>query len=357
MEEKKERKNDKVGAAEKEASKEEKKIATDIKKEIVIHSMPRRFFKVAPVTKQSKGVGVLIIVGGGVVLLGMVAIVYFFVFKKPSAESTVVEEPSVVEDVVVTDNLDDKRNEKEEEVVDDSNKIKPEEEKDVVVVEEDPETDEVSSSTEENLNKATSSKKIIDAKIIEPVASLLKDAIDSDNDGLFDEEEAIFLTNGVVKDSDGDGYEDLAELMNLYNPAGEGALMVNDNIEKYINSQYAYSFYYPKNWEIDNIDGDTSVIFKAANNQFVQIIVQANNEKQSLEDWYKDQFSVIRIDQQQKIYKKGWLAIESADGLSTYLMNSSSSNIFVMTYSIGLDSTLYYKNVYKMMIKSMEVEK
>lgn len=346
------------GQEHKELSKEDKQLDADINKEVFIHSMPKRFFKATPIAKKSKGVGAFIILGGGIVLVAMLALVYYFVFMKTSDTPVIKKTPIVAEESKKDDKKAEPEKAKKEET-----KAEPEEEKKVVVVDkaEKPikeatttvDTTKKATTTVDTTNKATTTKKTVSAKV-EPLETKLTKAKDSDGDGLLDAEEKLLLTKENVRDSDGDGYEDLAEFMNLYNPAGKGALMVNDNIEKYTNNQYGYYIYYPKSWQIDNIDGDTSVIFKASNNQFVQIIVQANKKDQSLEEWYKEQFSVVRIEQKQKIYKKGWLAIESADGLSTYLMSSRNGDIYVINYNIGLDNTLYYENIYKMMIKSME---
>jgi hypothetical protein len=49
--------------------------------------------------------------------------------------------------------------------------------------------------------------------------------IDTDNDGLFDREEVrVYKTNPLVSDTDGDGYSDGDEVKNGYNPAGAGKL-------------------------------------------------------------------------------------------------------------------------------------
>lgn len=341
MKKEKNKKNEK----DEEVSKEDEKIEADIKKEIVIHSMPKRFFKAEPVVKQSKGIGILILLGGGIVLIAIIASMYFFVLKK---DSTKVSDPKVVQ--ISDEKKPEKEEPKEEEKVEEKVEEKTPEEKKVTITK--------ATTTGEIVDNATSTKKTISAvDIEEPKINVLKDAEDFDGDGLFDEEENLFSTKKEIKDSDGDGYEDLAEIKNLYNPAGDGNLMVNDGIEKYLNSQFGFYFYYPKSWEIDKIDGNTSVIFKAKNNQFIQIIIQSNNRNQTLEEWYNEQSGGIRVEQKQKIYKKGWLAIESVDGLSTYLMHPSSGNILIMAYSIGIDNVLYYKNIYNMMINSLEVER
>lgn len=48
---------------------------------------------------------------------------------------------------------------------------------------------------------------------------------DTDNDGLFDREETyVYITNPVNSDTDGDGFSDGEEVRNGYNPNGEGKL-------------------------------------------------------------------------------------------------------------------------------------
>jgi len=49
--------------------------------------------------------------------------------------------------------------------------------------------------------------------------------IDTDGDGLFDREEVkVYKTNPLLADTDGDGYSDGDEVKNGYNPAGAGKL-------------------------------------------------------------------------------------------------------------------------------------
>ena len=49
-------------------------------------------------------------------------------------------------------------------------------------------------------------------------------AADTDDDNLYDEEEAQYGTDPNNPDSDGDGYLDGEEVKNGYNPLGEGKL-------------------------------------------------------------------------------------------------------------------------------------
>jgi len=52
---------------------------------------------------------------------------------------------------------------------------------------------------------------------------------DSDNDGLIDVREEFYGTDPYYPDTDGDGYSDGYEILNGYNPRGEGKLMIYVN--------------------------------------------------------------------------------------------------------------------------------
>ena len=180
-------------------------------------------------------------------------------------------------------------------------------------------------------------------------------AVDSDQDGLSDLEEIILDCNINSDDSDGDGYKDLDELRKLYNPAGSGKIIVNQNIEKYTNASHKYSIYYPDIWLKTDVDGDNSVLFRAGNNQYMQIIVQNNIKKQSLEEWYKEQLNISSIQGSQIIYKTGWNGIKSADGLIVYLTQGQGSKIFIISYNVGLDNMLRFKNIFNMIVESFDL--
>jgi len=54
------------------------------------------------------------------------------------------------------------------------------------------------------------------------------EALDSDSDGLVDAKELLYGTGVNNPDTDGDGYNDGAEIENLYSPNGLGQLSIND---------------------------------------------------------------------------------------------------------------------------------
>ena len=112
--------------------------------------------------------------------------------------------------------------------------------------------------------------------------------------------------------------------------------------------------YYPDIWLKTNVDGDNSILFRAGNNQYIQIIVQNNTKKQDLEEWYKEQLNIESVDSSQIIYKTGWNGIESEDGLIVYLTQRTGDKIFIISYNIGLDNMLRFKNIFDMIVDSFE---
>jgi hypothetical protein len=180
-----------------------------------------------------------------------------------------------------------------------------------------------------------------------------KVAPDQDQDGLSDQEETIIGTDSDKKDSDGDGYNDLAELNNFYNPAGTGKLDDNHNIAVYENKNSKYRFYYPTAWRVNEESSDM-VIIQAPDNSFVQINTVSNKELTSLPDWYLAQTKeTLAADRAFEI--GNWPGIKSRNGVVEYLMSPQKDLVYVFSYNPGADKMLYYQNIFSLVINSLIV--
>jgi len=347
----------------------------------VIHTMPRRFINAKVNTGDShKGMGLLILGIGVITFIAGAVFVYFYVFNpKIFTDTTLSNDSTVVtrldnrsEDDSGETNTSSEGVQKsvspiEETNFSEDNQMGEVENKDsnLSVVsndesfsDEEPsvETDDKTLSDVDFDETATSSqiaKIIIKNKQVEKKQYL--PAPDADVDGLSDAEELILGVNKNMVDTDGDGYSDLAELKNFYNPEGDGKLIVNSGINKYSNKEFGYSLYYPKSWTVSDSGSEGSAVFKIDNSQFVQIVITENSEKKSIEDWYKEQFQVESIESEQKVYKTGWESIKNESGLIYYLMKPGKEDIYVINYNVGIDSVLYYKNIFLLMIESLEL--
>ncbi|MFA6171032.1 MAG: hypothetical protein WC715_01020 [Patescibacteria group bacterium] len=185
-------------------------------------------------------------------------------------------------------------------------------------------------------------------------------AKDSDADGLTDTEETLIGTDSEKGDSDADDYSDLSELKNLYNPAGTGKLADNPNIKAYANQNFSYNLYYPAKWNIEKVTGGDTIIFRSPDNQFLQVLVQPNANKEEIEAWYNSQFENATttpavMEKADADGKTLWRAVKSPDNLTLYLTNLAKEYIYVLSYSPGEGKILEYPNIYQTMIDSFQI--
>lgn len=179
--------------------------------------------------------------------------------------------------------------------------------------------------------------------------------VDTDNDGLSDEEELIFLTSPINMDTDGDGYDDLIEILNLYNPAGPGDLLQNDSIENYKNLAFSYNVFYPKQFELKTLSDGTSAIFLINDQSFLQILVEKNENNKNIEDWYLSRF-FESIDSSLVVNKSGWSGVYGTDFYSFYLTDDKRENIYSIVYNFPENTAAVYYNIFRMMINSFSLK-
>ncbi|OGF26246.1 hypothetical protein A2303_03550 [Candidatus Falkowbacteria bacterium RIFOXYB2_FULL_47_14] len=327
--------------------------------QVTIHTMPERFFFEKPTAQKSKFTGILILSIGAVLLLAIFAAAYFYFSMTPgSGNAPAPADTGILNNVtnnVATNNAPAETiggNDATNENNTDHNPpvaVEPS----FIEAEEDFSSSTAAVPATPSPETATSS-----SEIETPVPTItieIKAAPDGDYDGLSDIEETLLGTNKDSGDSDGDGYGDLPELLNLYNPAGTGLLVINTSIERYINSKYQYKLFYPETWELISVGAEDSIMIKADNGQFFQVIIQPNSGYATIEDWYVKQFEVESVKSSQKIYKKGWRGIKGENGLTIYLLPADGKNIFTLNYNVGADNTSHYGRIFDMMMNSLEI--
>lgn len=334
--------------------------------QVVIHTMPERFFAIEPVTTKTKRTGIFILAGGAILLIAIFAGAYFYFSKMPVENNNVIQPNFGINPPKSEDQEKNniaavpKENIPVNEPVKPANTVNPaggaigassteaaipaSETNESPANNTDVSAPAAASSTEANPSESA------------PVPEL-KTASDSDYDGLSDSEEALLGTDKNLSDSDADGFGDLSELLNLYNPAGSGLLAVNTGIERYISNKYGFLIYYPAKWNLSQVGGDDSIMIRSDEGQFFQIIIQDNAKGETIEEWYKAQFGVPALRSDQRVYKKGWEGVKSETGFIVYLMPGDKKNIFTLTYNLGTDITPYYNNIFNMMIGSLGLEK
>ena len=178
---------------------------------------------------------------------------------------------------------------------------------------------------------------------------------DEDQDGLTNQEETALGTNSKVIDSDGDSYTDLSEVNNDYNPTGSGKLSDNKSLKMYNNSTFNLSILYPESWEIKIASTEDSVIMTASDQQFIQLLVQPNTDQEDIISWYKKTFNVENIPTSQLVTHQEWDGVRTPDGLTAYITNKDKSYIFIVTYNLGNNRVLNYKNIFELILRSLKI--
>ncbi|OGF24162.1 hypothetical protein A3H09_03850 [Candidatus Falkowbacteria bacterium RIFCSPLOWO2_12_FULL_45_13] len=317
----------------------EKKIQID---NVAVHTMPERFRHLPAKAEGAKTAGFLIMGGGLVFLIAVSVLAYFYLFKQPAG--TVKEEQPAV-----TAGLPELT---------------------VPAAAADNQAPEVS-ATSTDISTATTTESVLPPDIslatstatstpetvpIAPIVGLIP-SLDSDYDGLTDAEEILLGTATSTPDTDSDGYLDGAELINLYDPSASSTkLIANPGISFYENKTFGYSLLYPGVWQLTVNGGDDSIMFKSEDNQFFQVITQANAAKQTLDQWYIEQLTVAAVNDSDRSSGSSWQGIKNLDGLTVYLMDAGQNYIFTLAYTPGENNILDYIDIFDMMARSFTLK-
>ncbi len=180
---------------------------------------------------------------------------------------------------------------------------------------------------------------------------------DTDTDGLSDIEEGLWGSDPLKEDTDGDSYLDGEEIKNLYSPlvVGANSKLINTGaVKTYTNNQYGYSLAYPANWtqSLLNETGE-EVIFTSQTGEFVEVIIQENEEDLTAQDWYLEQNPTVNSADLEEVLIGNWSGVKSPDKLNVYL--SRASRIYILSYNVGLKTELNYATTFEMMLKSLKL--
>jgi hypothetical protein len=178
------------------------------------------------------------------------------------------------------------------------------------------------------------------------------EAPDTDNDGLSNDEEALYGTNPDKADSDEDGFSDSVELVNLYNPAGfkPTKLLEAGLVTEMTSTDGKYDLLYPTSWsKSDKAGGE--VTFTNAQNQPISLSIEDNTQGQSVLDWYLSQTPGVSPTAVQPFFTKSGLeGVRSPDGLTAYI--DAGGKVYILAYTPGLEATHDFRSTLVMMMNS-----
>lgn len=180
---------------------------------------------------------------------------------------------------------------------------------------------------------------------------------DRDGDGLTDQEENLLGSNKDNTDSDSDGYGDLSETLNLYNPASTNKLVDNTSIKSYLAEDKSFYLLYPSKWIRTFNSKDQSVVFRSPDDHFVQLMIETNDRNSSLDDYVKNLLNLTQIKDSWRRTGDAWEGILTEDGLQIYIMGSKRDKIYILRYSPSDNNVLEYPNIFQAMIKSFVIKK
>lgn len=334
---------------------DDSKLQAELEKEIIVHNMPsQQTISGEIVNPKSAGSvsldqGVLksakdfklmgaIILFVGMIFIGLIVFLsYKYVISptaKESGSSTQIEE---VDKPVVKEKVKELEPESEAEEVplEDQGAIITEEEKPVLQ----------ESEEEQDLMQEEFSG--VDLEDLPPL-------LDSDGDGLYDEEELILGTSIVLKDSDDDGHEDLIEIINAYNPIGEGLLAEAESISTYTKQGNNFSFIHPSAWELNEVN-DKLFTLNINEGSLIQLVLMDNYDNLSVLNWFQDNFPGEEISQDKFISKDSYEGVVSKDGLNVYLSNGDRKTIYVFSYIPAAPERLGFINIFNMIYSSFKL--
>lgn len=328
----------------------DKKIEDKVSQDFITHNMPEshRFSGQTfsgPSVSTSKPTAIsnvdshhkigLLIIGGGLVLI--VALFYFgySLFIKPYVKTNPVANTDKTKNI---------------EVIATSSK----EEEPAKIVE----TIATSApiiSTSTNLISTTSSSTDVIMPEDKPVitTSVVVSTIDSDADGLTDDEEKIIGTDPNKADTDGDGYLDLAELKSGYDPLVPGKKVSTSSAMLGYQIDPKTTIIYPATWDVTKSDSNNTVVFTDSDKAFIQVVYQNNTEKLSPSSWFTEQFTGLTPGE--SVSGNSWQGFYSKDGLSAYIFNKGNSKIYSFSCSpLTPDTTSV--TLFHLMIKTLLIK-
>jgi len=171
--------------------------------------------------------------------------------------------------------------------------------------------------------------------------------VDTDQDGLTDKEESLLGSDAKLADSDSDGYADLAELRSGYDPIGKDKIGTNKNLALIKHGKW--SVLAPAIWD-NQLGKDDSAIFRASDNQFIQLLSLSKKSGQELAEWYQEIFTDQTAD---VMVSNGRQIAVSPDGLTFYITQAKLNYIISLTYNPEETKLLSYSNILRLMADSL----
>lgn len=332
------------------------KIQADLEKEIIVHNMPSQTKISGEILNQKsagnvslnqaggesaksfKMTGIVIVIVGLIFIALIVFLTYKFVIAPTAKETETNLQKKELSNPVVPEE------DKEQEVISPESDVSLEN-REAEITEEEKNSQADDFSDEELMQEEFSGLNPVDLPPLE----------DSDEDGLYDEEENILGTNSLLKDSDEDGYEDLLEIKKGYNPTGDGLLAEAENISRLLNKENNFSFIYPSAWELNEVNNKLFTL-DTGDGSLIQLSLMENYDKSGILNWYQDNSPGEEIIQDNFISKDSYEGVVSKNGFYCYLTNKAKDTIYIFSYTPASTERPGLINIFNLIYSSFQLE-
>lgn len=185
----------------------------------------------------------------------------------------------------------------------------------------------------------------------------LRNSLDTDVDGITDEEETLYATDRTRPDTDGDGFLDGNEVFHLYSPTAVAPSTLRDTgqVQSYTDAAGRFELLAPTRWLLDTVDATKGTVkFSAATGEYVQLSLEDNPERLDVVSWYLARSpGVSRADVETLTTKAGYAALRSPDRLTVYV--GGGERVYALTYSVGTLAEANFRRTFEMMINSLRI--
>ena len=205
-------------------------------------------------------------------------------------------------------------------------------------------------------NEATASTPAVPVpEVPKPMPTFPPGGLDSDSDGLTDQEELIYTTNPQGKDSDGDRFLDGNEVFHLYNPAATApGKLVESGLVRSLSSSSGWVMYVPATWVAEPDAADASrVVLQTGKGEQIVASVETNTSRQELAPWV-----AARINQPVETLgefttKGGLRGVYSPDRMQAWLAWGDA--VFHLTYDLQSQPFVNFRTTLEMMLNSLSL--
>lgn len=180
------------------------------------------------------------------------------------------------------------------------------------------------------------------------------DTTDLDGDSLTDMEEDVFATDSGVYDTDGDGYYDGQEVLNLYNPRGVAPVKLFDSglVREYQSPAWKYRVYYPAGWESAPVDAEgLQVLLSSVTGDYIEIRTSKKNPGESFSSWFGRMASREQFSDLSPIQNRFQVPLfERSDRLVSYA--DTDEAVFVIVYQPRSPAAVPFRRIMSMVTQS-----